>query len=484
MNRFRQTKGRRVLIASSHPLFGQGLRNLLKDRHEAGVVVVGMVSSLDQALADLERLNPDLIIVDYDDEALNREEFLARFVEGEKKLRVVLLSLQSPKDAIVYDRRTLAASQIDDWLEEWNYTDETQTPPPPTGQEGGTRHMQVNHRRTNMKHLVIAAILVVIVTALLFVGLNHARLLPVEASAQAKPIDNLFHLEFEVIAFLFSLIVVFMVYSIVVFRRKRGDDTDGPHIEGNPRLEVIWTLAPLITVLYFAYLGGKSLAETMRADPQALNINVTAMQWSWRFEYPDQNIVSTDLMLPVNKQALLHLSSQDVIHSFWVPEFRVKQDVLPGGPQFTRELRITPTEIGNYKVRCAELCGLRHAYMLAPVKVVSQADFDAWISSQTAASGTPEERGQKYAKQYGCLACHTTDGTKLVGPTWKGLYGSQVTLENGSTVTADEAYLLESIKQPEAKIVQGFPPVMPPNIAAQMTDAQIQDIIAFIKSLK
>jgi CheY-like chemotaxis protein len=119
------TKSRRVLIASSHSLFGQGLRSLLRERKEAGVEIVGMVSNLDEALLALDQLNPDLIIVDYDDKKLNRDEFLARFVEGEKKLRVVLLSLQSAQEAIIYDRRTMAAHQIDDWLEEWTYTDES-----------------------------------------------------------------------------------------------------------------------------------------------------------------------------------------------------------------------------------------------------------------------------------------------------------------------------------------------------------------------
>ncbi len=441
-------KKRRVLIASSHPLFGQGLRGLLKKRPEADVEVVGMVSNLNEAIAALEKLTPDLIIVDYDDINLNRDEFLARFVEGEQKLRVVLLSLQSAGNAIVYDRRTLAASQIDDWLDEWTYVDEVQVRPQGSLMAALEVDQNVHKGRTDMKHLVVAGILVLVITALLIVGLNNVQLLPTQASAQALPIDGLFHKEFMVIAFLFSLIVVFMLYSMIVFRRKRGDTTDGPHIEGNTRLEVLWTVAPLLTVLYFAYLGGQSLADTVRPDPQALEIKVVAQQWSWRFEYPDYGIVSTDLMMPVNKQALLRLTSNDVIHSFWVPEFRVKQDALPGGSEFIRDLRITPTEIGEYKVRCAELCGQQHAYMLAPVKVISQQDFDAWVAEQTQPAGTPEERGAQLAQQYGCVACHSTDGSILVGPSWKGVFGHEVTLADGSTVTADEAYLREFDPQP------------------------------------
>jgi cytochrome c oxidase subunit 2 len=147
-------------------------------------------------------------------------------------------------------------------------------------------------------------------------------------------------------------------------------------------------------------------------------------------------------------------------------------------------LRVTPTVKGDYKVRCSELCGLRHAYMEAPVKVVSSGDFDIWVAQQTAQSADPVVRGQKWASAFGCAACHTIDGKPLVGPTWKGLYGSTVTFTDGSTATADDAYLLESIRNPAAKIVQGFTNIMPATIAQKMTDAQVQDVIAFIKSLK
>jgi cytochrome c oxidase subunit 2 len=476
----KRKRPQKVLIASSHALFGQGLRSLLRERHKAQVEIVGVVSNLREALVALETLSPDLVIVDHDDETLNRDEFLARFLEGERRLRVVFVSLQSSETALVYDRRMMAAAQIDDWLQEWT-TDQKRTL---SGRKIKEGNKNTGLRRNGMKHFIAAAILVIIVTALLIVGLQYAHLLPIAASAQAKPIDQLFNLEFKVIAFLFSLIVVFMGYSIVVFRRRKGDTTDGPHIEGNVRLEVLWTLAPLATVLYFAYLGGDALAQTLAKDQNPIQINVVGSQWSWRFEYPDQGIITTTLYLPVGKQALLHLSSTDVIHSFWVPEFRVKQDALPGGDAFVRDLRVTPTVKGDYKVRCSELCGLRHAYMEAPVKVVSPSEFDTWVAQETAQSADPVVRGQKWATTFGCAACHSVDGKAGVGPTWKGLYGSTVTFTDGSSTTADDAYLQESIRNPAAKIVQGFTNIMPPNIAEKMTDAQVQDVIEYIKSLK
>lgn len=335
-----------------------------------------------------------------------------------------------------------------------------------------------------MKHLIIAAILVIIVASVLIFGMSQVRLLPVAASAQAQPIDTMFRLEFIVIAILFSLIVVLMVYSIVVFRRKRGDMSDARHIEGSTRLEVFWTAVPLATVLVFAYLGSWSLGETTRADPKPLEVNVIGSQWVWRFEYPNLGIVSNELRLPQNKQALLHLWSLDVIHSFWVPEFRVKQDALPGGGDLTRDLRITPTELGDYKVRCAELCGLRHTYMESPVIVMAQADFDAWVAEQTGESADPVERGQKWYTTYGCNACHSLDGTPGVGPTWQGLYGSTVQFTDGTSTTADDEYLYNAIRNPAANIVEGFQNLMPANVAADMSDEQINDVIRFIESLR
>jgi cytochrome c oxidase subunit 2 len=214
-----------------------------------------------------------------------------------------------------------------------------------------------------------------------------------------------------------------------------------------------------------------------------MEIKVTAGQWFWKFEYPDYNVTSTTLSLPAEKQVLLQMKSDDVIHSFWVPEFRVKQDVLPG--RFT-ELRVTPTLVGSYKVRCAELCGTSHALMENPVVVMAEADFKNWITEQQKlASASPADRGKKLAAENGCAACHSVDGSRIVGPTWKGLYGADVSLSDGTTVKADDAYLKESILLSNAKVVKGFQPnVMPQNYREKLSDDQISDIVEYIKSLK
>jgi cytochrome c oxidase subunit II len=334
-----------------------------------------------------------------------------------------------------------------------------------------------------MGHFLVVGILVIVTAVLTYTGLDAAGLMPVEASAQAVPIDWLWNWQLIAISFLFSLIVVPLVYSLVVFRRKKGETGDGEHIEGNTPLEITWTVIPLFIVLAFAYMGAYSLRETRRVDPDALVIQVKARQFAWTFEYPQYGIVSSELHIPLNKQILLKMESADVIHSFWVPEFRVKQDVVPGR---VTEYRITPILIGNYKVRCAELCGRSHAYMESPVIVDSQSDYTAWISDQSKlaaeAAKTPEGQGKLLTVKNGCVGCHSTDGSKMTGPTWFHLYGEEVQLEDGATVVADDAYITESILNPKAKEVKGFgPTVMPPYA---LTDEEIANIIAYFKTLK
>ncbi|HTX90947.1 MAG TPA: cytochrome c oxidase subunit II [Anaerolineales bacterium] len=334
-----------------------------------------------------------------------------------------------------------------------------------------------------MKHIFIIAILVIASTFAIHTGLSSIGLLPAQASAQAVSIDQLFGIYTWAIAFVFSLIVVILLYSLVVFRRRKGETGEGAHIEGNTNLEIAWTVVPLLAVFYLAYLGGKSLGETRRVDPSAMVVKVVAGQWYWQFQYPDYGFGSGDLYLPVGKQVDLQMTSNDVIHSFFVPEFRLKQDILPGR---TVDLRVTPTVIGSYKVSCAQLCGTNHAYMIANVVVVSQADFQAWVTKQLAtASQDPALHGLQLVQQFGCAVCHSVDGSKKVGPTWQHLYESSVTLADGTKVTADDKYISDSIINPNLQIVKGFSPnVMPQTFGQTLDDSQIQAIIAYIESLK
>jgi cytochrome c oxidase subunit 2 len=234
---------------------------------------------------------------------------------------------------------------------------------------------------TNTRHFATAGALVIISTLVLNWLLQSALPMPPAASAQAAVVDQLFSWHVLLIAFLFALVVVFMLYALVVFRRRPGDDSDGEHFEGNTRLEIFWTAAPMIFVVIFTYLGIVTLADVTRPQPDELVVGVNGFQWGWSFEY-EGDVVSPELVLPVDQPVLLEMNSQDVLHSFWVPEFRVKQDLVPGQVQ---ELRFTPIEEGEYRLRCAELCGLSHYNMLATVRVVPQDEFALWLDTQIAA---------------------------------------------------------------------------------------------------
>jgi len=238
-----------------------------------------------------------------------------------------------------------------------------------------------------VKHLIVVAILVIIVTALVLLGLNSIDLVPDLASDEGVAVDQMFTVQIYIIAFLFSLIVVLMLYGAIVFRRKPGDMSDGPHITGNTPLEITWTIVPLLIVLGFGTWGASQLTQITASSPDELVIEITGFQFGWRFDYPEYGISSSDLYMPIGRQVLLKLTSTDVIHSFWVPEFRIKQDAVPG---MWTSLRVTPTEVGDYRVRCAELCGYGHSAMYAPVVAVEPDQFEAWLEGQVVEVEAPE----------------------------------------------------------------------------------------------
>lgn len=353
----------------------------------------------------------------------------------------------------------------------------------------------------NAKHFIMVGILVVLSTVFLRWVFTWLFALPTAASTQAGIVDRMAGVHFWVIAFLFSLIMVMMIYSVFVFRRQPGDEEDGQHIHGNTKLEIGWTVLPTIVVIGFGIWGAIELNALTQPYSNEMEVAVTGRQWSWSFEYPGQgDFQSAEMVVPVDQPILLRMESTDVLHSFWVPEFRVKQDLVPGR---TTELRITPSQIGEYKVRCAEICGTEHANMLAPVRVVSRADYDAWLAEKSAAPQwaelSPAERGAIWysAEGFACVSCHSVDGTPGVGPTWLGIYGRQEMLDDGTSVTVDDAYIRESIYDPNAKLVAGYAAAMPQNyeqlfaereaeiLASQGIEIDIvADLIAFMQTLE
>ncbi len=342
------------------------------------------------------------------------------------------------------------------------------------------------------KHFGLATLLVVAIAVPLFLWLRGAItrfILPKVASQEGLYSDRLLTLEFYIMAFIFALVVGFMVYSLIAFRRRPGEGDVGAQFHGNTALEIVWTVIPLIVVMGIATLGARYYFNIFRDRPNELIVQVTGQMFSWHFAYPEYDIESTEALLPVGRPVRFDITSRDVIHSFWIVEFRLKQDAVPG---MVKSLWLTPISEGDYVVRCAELCGTGHAKMLARVKVVSPEAFDAWVKEQTAAPSAAESAestetveldGKTVAQEAGCLACHTTDGSMSVGPTWAGLFGKEETLEDGSTVQVDEAYLYESIVDPNAKIVQGFPANLMPAYGDTLSEAEIQAIVEYIRSL-
>ncbi len=345
------------------------------------------------------------------------------------------------------------------------------------------------------RHFAIVAVLVVVGAIVTYVVLEAIYALPPAASEEAIAIDSLFRGHFILISFLFALVVTFMLYSVVAFRRRpdEPEDVEGDHFHGHTGLEIAWTILPLVLVIVFGVWGARLLTDIIRPSDDEMTVQVVGQQWSWRFTYPEHGDISSDeLVIPVNQKVRLEMTSLDVLHSFWVPEFRVKQDLVPGQ---VHELRMTPTEQGDYKTRCAEICGTSHAYMISDVRVVSASEFDSWVqeSSTSVTELEPVERGLLWSQQFGCTGCHSTDGTALAGPTWQDLYGAEIELASGETVLADDDYLVTSIIAPNDQIHAGYSANIMPQIFEDLFATEeakydgeisiLDDLLAYIMSL-
>ncbi len=229
------------------------------------------------------------------------------------------------------------------------------------------------------KHVIILALVIGVLIAVAAVLLLNSSFLPSLASEQGETIDFSLKLLLAIGAGIFALIVAVLIYSAVVFRQRAGDTADGPPIQSNAFLVAAFFFIPLGLVLWSATFGAVELSEVERGPPSGedeLVVKVTGFQWAWLFEYPELGVESGELVLPVDRSVLFKITSTDVIHSFWVPEFLVKKDAVPG---METELRVLPTRISGYRVKCAELCGLGHTTMVARVKVVAEAEFEQWV---------------------------------------------------------------------------------------------------------
>ncbi len=351
-----------------------------------------------------------------------------------------------------------------------------------------------------------------------------ATLLPPAASTSAPVVDFAFWLVMIVCLIAFILVEGALVYFVIRYRRKKQEaDRETPYITHSTKLEIIWTVIPTLILFVLFYYGYVAIVELRTAPQNSETIRVVGQKWFWNFYYPycerdaktgqefcvTGNTVNVNpekgsgktqeekqaeqflFRVPKGRNIAIQIESQDVIHSFYIPAFRVKQDAVPG---LRTRLWFQATEVGEFPIYCTEYCGKDHAGMTGKVLVMEPADYEAWkqaelakLREKLATAGQPKdesklmEEGKALYTAKGCNACHGIQGNRLVGPPLNGIFGKTEEMQDGSKILVDEGYLKESILKPMAKIVKGYPPAMPPQ---NVTDDEITALIAYIKSLK
>jgi cytochrome c oxidase subunit 2 len=307
-----------------------------------------------------------------------------------------------------------------------------------------------------------------------------AAYLPARASSVAAGVDGVFGLLFWISVFFLVLIVGLTILFVVRYRVRAGRTEPEVTPSHDTRLELLWSIVPLVILMVLFGMSTRTWLSMVRGDGAAgapLEIRVTARKWSWWFDHAGGRGAG-ELHLVAGRPAELVLASADVIHSFYVPEFRLKQDAVPG--RFTR-MTFTPTLAGTYAVLCAEYCGTDHSRMQAKVVVhPDQQAYDAWAREGQAAVASLAEHGRTVFGQRGCAGCHSLDGTRRVGPTLKGIWKKREKLADGGEAVVDDEYLRESLVKPGAKLVAGFPNVMPPVV---LDERELAALAAYLRSL-
>lgn len=305
---------------------------------------------------------------------------------------------------------------------------------------------------------------------------ENFTIFPARASAIAGEVDALYSFLLTV-SIIMTVLIFAVVFIFAVKYRRRHPDERPAHIHGSMKLEILWSVVPLLVMLVMFAWGTKLYFEDYSYPPNTMDIYVTAKQWMWKVQYPEGQREINEMHLPVGRAVRLTMASEDVIHSFFVPAFRIKRDVVPG---HYNTVSFTPTKPGRYHLFCAEYCGTQHSGMIGWVTVMDPTEYQAWLA------GGPSEsmasQGEKLFQQYGCSNCHLLDEQGRC-PVLRNVYGSRVQLDDGRTVIADDAYIRESILTPNAKIVYGFHRDIMPTFQGQISEDGLLQLIAFIKSL-
>ncbi len=306
--------------------------------------------------------------------------------------------------------------------------------------------------------------------------------LPPQGSAYAKDVDSLFMFLVYMSIFFFVLVAGLAIWSVIRYRRKPGRKT--PHITDHVQLELAWSIIPLVIVMGVFFWGFTNYMHASVAPGNALEISVTAKKWVWQFEYPDGTRTLNEVHLPVNKPVRFIMTSEDVIHDFYVPEMRVKMDVIPN--RYT-EVWFQPTVEGLHRLTCAEYCGKGHSDMMGKIYVENDAKYKKWVEEggDEWKTMTPVQYGALLYESKGCATCHSIDGTRIAGggPSYKQLFGHMVKMSDGKKFVADENYLRESMMNPSAKVVAGYENIMPV-FQGLLREREISALIQFIKAQK
>jgi len=303
---------------------------------------------------------------------------------------------------------------------------------------------------------------------------DNFPLWPDRASSTAGNVDALYIFLLIVSGLMTLLIFAAVVYFAARYRRRPGVPAE--QIEGSIPLELTWSIIPLGVFLVIFAWGAVVYFKSRTPPRDATEVYVVAKQWMWKLEHAEGQREINELHVPVGRDVKLIMTSQDVIHSFYVPAFRMKQDVLPG--RYTVEW-FRATKPGTYHLFCAEYCGTQHSGMIGSIIVMEPAQYEAWMSGGS--TGPLSATGEKIFAELGCVTCHRADSQGR-GPSLQGVFGKPVLLEDGRTVTADENYVRESILDPGAKVVNGFKPVMP-TFQGLVSEEQLNALVAYVKSL-
>jgi cytochrome c oxidase subunit II len=338
---------------------------------------------------------------------------------------------------------------------------------------------ETDPRIAGQKHPVARMIGIGILASLVGIAITLSiDWFPEPAASSADKIDTLYDVLLICSVPVFVLVMTVAIYSVVRFRAKPGDLGDGPPIHGNTRLEIIWVTIPFIMVTALAIYGWITLSDIEAKQPNEMVVNVTGQQFTWTFQYPSEKLETKELVLPVNRPIEFKIHTKDVIHSFWVPQFRLKSDAVPG---LTTKIRVTPDRQGNFEVVCAELCGIGHSTMRQFVRVVPASEFKSWVGDQKKAAtggggGGGGQAGAPDAEQIftsvGCSGCHTlakAGATAKVGP------------DLGKLGNVDANFIRTSIVDPNADVTKGYKPnIMPQDFKTKLSKAELDALVKYL----